>query len=851
VGTIALLFTDIEGSTRLAGALGSAWGGVLADHHELVGGAISAEGGFVEGTGGDAFFATFQDAEAAARAAVAALRALRSHEWPAGVAELRVRMGLHVGHVERRATGYVGLEVHRAARVAAAAHGGQLLLTGAARGQVGETLVLEPLGVHRLKDFPRPEELFCAVVDGRGAAAFPAPRTELLRPTNLPAGLPTLVGRESELERVRGALIGEDERLVTLTGRGGVGKTSVALQAATDLLDEYPGGVWLVRLATMSSSREVLQAVASTVGAERESFDSPLQALIAHVRVRGPTLVVLDNMEHLLAATPELATLLDELPQLRVLVTSQAPLRLAAERCLTLDSLDDEAALALMQRTAERRSGGAFSASDVDRDALLEIAHLLDGLPLALELAAARLALLSPAQLLERLRGSSDVLKDAGGTRPERQRSVGATVEWTLGLLQDAPRELFTRMGVFAGPVELKDLELITGADGLDVLEALAGLVEVALVRRVESGDGRVRFGLPEALRQIAAGLLDSAPDGPRWRRAHAQRQHDLVWAARTLMVSAPVFRAAVVGDAEAAAAMRWAYAAGDPMATPLAAARATVLALSGRVREAATVLEPLLESLPGDPAAACQALVAHSLMLTALGEMDEAMAAAERAVDIAPDTLSQVLALTQRGWVHTLNGEPQAGVRDGERASALARELDPAAVCGTLMLEAQARIAAGELDSAAKLLVEAGEIGAPVDATLLDARDTIEADLALLRGRPRDALEHYARSMESAQAHADALQVWYDLCGVASALAFAEEDATALEVLGVAESQAHEVCGPAKVPEPLLGREHIVAAEKRLGPHRVEKLKARGVAVSAGQRVVRACDLARLAKPV
>ena len=173
MGTIALLFTDIEGSTRLAEALGSAWAGVLADHHELVGGAIAAEGGFIDGTEGDAFFATFQDALSAARAAVAALRALRSHEWPDGVGELRVRMGMHVGYVDRGATGYVGLEVHRAARVAAAAHGGQLLLTGAARGLVGEAIVLEPLGAHRLKDFPRPEELFCAVVDGRGAAAFP------------------------------------------------------------------------------------------------------------------------------------------------------------------------------------------------------------------------------------------------------------------------------------------------------------------------------------------------------------------------------------------------------------------------------------------------------------------------------------------------------------------------------------------------------------------------------------------------------------------------------------------------------------------------------------------------------
>ena len=183
-GTIALLFTDIEGSTRLASELTDRWPELLIAHHALVGDAIAAEGGFVDRTEGDAFFATFADAAAGARAAVAALRALRAHPWPAEVGELRVRMGLHVGYVERNATGYLGLEVHRAARVAAAAHGGQLLLTSAARALVGDALAVEPLGAYRLKDFPAPEPLFCAVVDGRGAAAFPPPTpTRPVRPT--------------------------------------------------------------------------------------------------------------------------------------------------------------------------------------------------------------------------------------------------------------------------------------------------------------------------------------------------------------------------------------------------------------------------------------------------------------------------------------------------------------------------------------------------------------------------------------------------------------------------------------------------------------------------------------------
>jgi predicted ATPase/class 3 adenylate cyclase len=849
VGTIALLFTDIEGSTRLARALGSQWVGVLADHHQLVGGAIAAEGGFIDGTHGDAFFATFDDAASAARAAVAALRGLRSHEWPDSVGSLKVRMGLHVGHVERQTTGYIGLEVHRAARVAAAANGGQLLLTGAARGLVGEALVVEPLGLHRLKDFPRPEELFCAVVDGRGAAAFPPPRVEQLRPTNLPAGLPTLIGREFDLERVRSALAGGGERLVTLTGRGGVGKTSLALRVATDLLDEHPGGVWLVRLASVSSAREMLMAMASTVGAQGESFDSPLRSLIAHLRAHGRTLIVLDNMEHLLAAATTLGTLLDELPDLMMLVTSQAPLQLAAEQRVPLDTLDDEAALALMKRVATRR-GVNFTADGSNRAALFDVVHLLDGLPLALELAAARLGVLSPSQLYERLRLSADVLTEGGGTRPERQRSLRATVDWTLSLLEPGPRELFTRMGAFAGPVELEAVEAVVGGDGLEVLDGVAALVDVALASRVESGDGRVRFGLPEAVRQVASAQLEGAPSGQLWRRAHAQHYHDLVWAARTLMVPAPLFYAAVRSDAEIAAATRWAYAASNQLAAPLAAARATVLALTGHVHEAMTVLEPLLQS-PSPPAVACQSLVAHSAALVAMGDLEAASESAQRAVDIAPAGLSKVLALTQRSFVHTCKGNLQVGVRDCERASVLAGELGPAARCGTLMLEAQARMAAGELDRAGELLNEAGEIGAPVDAKMLEARDTLEADLALMRGQPHDALTSYVRSMQTAQARGDAQQVWYDLRGAAGALALAGEDAEALKVVGLAESQARELGARADAAEGLPGGGHILAAEGRLGPQRVRELKALGVAVPAGERVVRACDSTRMAKPI
>jgi predicted ATPase/class 3 adenylate cyclase len=847
-GTIALLFTDIEGSTRLASKLGAVWGDVLANHHALLSQAIAAEDGFVDGIEGDAFFATFVDAAAAARAAVASLRALRAHRWPAEVGdELAVRMGLHVGFVERRRTGYVGLEVHRAARVAAAAHGGQLLLTGAARALTGDAIPVEPLGSHRLKDFPSPEPLFCAVVDGRGAAAFPPPRTQELRPTNLPAGLPALIGREEDLQRVRSALVDEGERLVTLTGRGGVGKTSLALVAASELLDEHEAGVWLVNLATAASPDEVLPAVAGAIGADRDVTVSAQEAVIARLRGRGRVLLILDNLERLVAAGPELLELLDALPDLHILITSQVPLRLAAERCVPLDALEEAAALALIDRVRKRR-GAMVSSHGPDRDTLLEVARLLDCLPLGLELAAARLGLLSPNQLRDRLRASTDLLQDSAADRPDRQRSLRATVDWTLSLLEVCPRELFVRMGVFAGPVELDDLESVAGIDGLDVLEALARLIDVALARRIESGDGRVRFGLPEALRQISAEMLGSSADADRWRRSHARRQHDLAWSARTLFVPANVFRAASAADAEATAALRWAREIGDPIAIPLGAARAMLLAADGRFREALSVLEPVLRSPTDDRSATSIALCAYAVTLCVLGRLDSAMTSADRAVESAADPETRALALSMRGVIHAYHREFEADVQDSSEATALLRDRDPAGYAGALLYEAQARMMAGELDRAREQLAEVERVGRPVDARALWHLDTLSGDIAVLTGHLQEGCQHYARSLEAAEARGDQLQIHHDLSSLGQTLAMMGRDEDALDVAGMTEAHAVQIGGVAARPGDHFHGNHLGPAAQRVGSALAEEFKTRGRAVPAATRVTVACQRARRA---
>jgi len=477
--------------------------------------------------------------------------------------------------------------------------------------------------------------------------------------------------------------------------------------------------------------------------------------------------------------------------------------------------------------------------------------HLLDGLPLALELAAARLALLTPAQLRDRLRASPDVLTDAGAGRLDRHRSLEATVDWTLRMLEDAPRALFMRLGAFAGPVELEELEGVAGVDGLDVFEALAGLLDVALVRRVESGDGHVRFALPEALRQIAARRLDAAPDGSAWRHAHAQRQTEIVWAARWLCQAAGAdYRAAMAADAEADAALRWARAHGDPLAAPLGAAHAGLLADVGRMREAFALLEPILATPSGDPVLDSHALLMQGYALMCAERMDEALAFVARALAIAADPMTRSWAFLIRGLVHTFSDELAAGVRDSEQATALAPRSDAAFFSGVLAIEAQARLFAGDVDGAARLDAEAERIGAPVDTQVLLFRDTYDGDLAMRTGRPHDALEHFARSLEAAQSLGNR-QVLLDLRAAAHALAELGEDADALEMVGLAEAQAADMFGAEAAPTlGLPGPYHLVAAEARVGAAAAAELKARGRAVPPGGRIVRACQLARAHEP-
>ena len=331
-GTVTLLFTDIEGSTVLAERLDEGWPDLLAEHNRLLRTAFAAHGGTELGTEGDAFFVSFTAAGSAAAAAAEAQRALASHAWPDDEV-IRVRMGLHTGEPTPTPEGYVGIDMHRAARVTAAAHGGQVLLSQTTRDLLPENLdglTLRDLGDHRLKDLTGPQRLHQLCIEGL-AVDFPPPRTIEGRVTNLPAQPTPLVGREVELEAVRTLLVDENTRMVTLTGPGGTGKTRIALQVAADLVGEFPDGVYGVLLAPISDPDLVPLELARVLGVEESSSLSLVEALKAELRNRR-VLIVFDNFEHVGAAAEVLAVLLGACQRLKMLVTSREPLRISAER---------------------------------------------------------------------------------------------------------------------------------------------------------------------------------------------------------------------------------------------------------------------------------------------------------------------------------------------------------------------------------------------------------------------------------------------------------------------------------------------------------------------------------------
>lgn len=528
------MFTDIEGSTRLLQRVGEEYRTVLDLHNEILRTCIQAHDGVAVSTEGDSFFAVFASAQAGVDAAVDAQRALAEAAWPAG-AVVRVRMGLHTGLGELGGDNYIGLDVHVGARVSAAGHGGQIVMSRATEALLGGlpgSVAVRDLGTHVLKDIERPIQLFQLSPSGL-PSDFPPLRTIDARPNNLPVQATPFVGRAEELADLEDLLT--HERLVTLTGPGGVGKTRLALHAAGRLVSHFADGVWYVSLGPLTDPDLVAAEVAVAISMP-EHADRPLEeALGAHLRDLE-VLLVLDNFEHLLPAAPTVARWLEQAPGVCVLVTSRAVLRVRGEREFpvpplsalpadTRDALGD--AVDLFVRRAYTVDPN-FELTDANAPIVGAIVERIDRLPLAIELAASRLKIFSPEQLLERLDGRLDVLK-GGRDLPERQRTLRGSIEWSVDMLDPDERATLGRLSAFRSGFTIEAAEDVVG-DDLDVADGLAGLIDQSLIRATPM---QGRFEMLRTIRDHAEALLDPEERHDVGAR-HAQWAHALAIEAGT-----------------------------------------------------------------------------------------------------------------------------------------------------------------------------------------------------------------------------------------------------------------------------------------------------------------------------
>lgn len=537
-GTVTFLFTDIEGSTRLWEHDRTAMAAAVDRHLALLRAAIDAHRGVPFKVVGDAVQAAFSTAPDAIAAALAAQRALLETEWGES-GPLRVRMALHAGMAEPIEGDYLAPALNRLARLLAAGHGGQVLLTQVVqhlvRGAMPQDSALRDLGEHRLRDLPAPERVY-QLLHPDLPSEFPTLATLKGRPNNLPAQLTPFLGREREAARLAELLRRKDTRLVTLTGPGGVGKTRLSLQVAADLLDTVPDGVWFVELGAVADPSRVLSALAAALGVREAGNRSLMDALKNYLGGKR-LLLVLDNFEHVLEAAPLLGELLAAEPGLKVLVTSRIALRLRAERevpvlplalpdpnrCETLERLGQYEAVRLFVE----RAGAArpeFALDNANALSVAEICRRLDGLPLAIELAAARIKLLPPEARLPRLGQRLKLLTGGARDAPARQRTLRDTIAWTYDLLTADEQALFRRLAVFAGGCTLEAAEAVTSPDGeLDLFRELASLVDHSVLRQAETPDAEPRYRMLETVREYGMEQLAASGEEVAIGDQHAE----------------------------------------------------------------------------------------------------------------------------------------------------------------------------------------------------------------------------------------------------------------------------------------------------------------------------------------
>ena len=542
-GTVTFLFTDIEGSTKLMQQLGDAYIQAQVDHHAILRAAFQSRKGAELRTEGDSFFCVFQSALDACGAAADAQRGFAAHKWPENGA-IRVRIGLHTGEAPLVGNEYIGLDVHHAARVAAAAHGGQVVVSESTRGLVEESLPddlkLKDLGLHRLKDLAKSEHLFQLVVDGL-PDTFPALRTLDTTPNNLPTQLTSFVGREADVVEAKRLLAGT--RLLTLTGPGGIGKTRLSLQLAADVVQSFPDGVYFVALSAVNDPELIPSVIAQSIGLSVSGNQRPIDVLLEHLRGKR-LLLVLDNFEQLMPdGAPVVSGILRDSADVKAIVSSRAVLRVYGEQEFAVQPLRVPDVKALPSLAALSQYEGVklfieravaskhdFSVTIENAPAIAGICEHVDGLPLAIELAAARVKLFSPQALLGRLETSLNIL--AGGSRdlPGRQQTLRGAIAWSYDLLDEPHKRLFARFSVFARGANLEQAEAVCGPEselGVDVLSGLDELADQSLLRRMPDFD-EPRLLMLQVMREYAAERLEESGEASKMRDRHAAAYQEL-----------------------------------------------------------------------------------------------------------------------------------------------------------------------------------------------------------------------------------------------------------------------------------------------------------------------------------
>jgi predicted ATPase/class 3 adenylate cyclase len=528
-----MLFTDVEGSTRLLQELSrEEYVAALTQHRRLLRETFTTHGGVEVEMQGDSFHFAFASPARAVAAAAAAQQALEDHEWTRE--PIRVRIGIHTGEPVEVDGLYAGLDVHRAARIMSAGHGGQVLLSRTTRDFLDESIGLRDLGEHRLKDLSAPQRMYQLLVEGL-ENDFPPIKTLENRPTNLPVQPTLLIGREREVKDALRLMERADVRLLTLTGPGGTGKTRLALQLAAELLDEFPDGVFFVTLAPLTNPELVIATIAQTL-AVHEQAGRTVSETLGEFLAEKQLLLVLDNFEHVIEAGVEVATVIAGAPRVKAVVTSRAPIRVAAEHEYAVPSLalpdpgrlpqpkaltQYEAVALFIDRAQAVKTD--FEVASSNAAAVAEICVRLDGLPLAIELAAARVRTLAPQAILQRLDQRLKLLVGGARDAPARQQTLHSTIDWSYRLLPEPEQLLFADLSVFVGGCTLEAAERVCGRDGVDIFDALSSLIENSLLRQVEGEEGESRFLMFETIREYASERLEERGQREELRRRHAE----------------------------------------------------------------------------------------------------------------------------------------------------------------------------------------------------------------------------------------------------------------------------------------------------------------------------------------